>query len=301
MKKKIIISISIILLIIFFYSFSWAMDIAAGTKLWIVTWDPWFKKPMQNNPLKDKDAEFKLETTIMAGPSLTFVFKDWSISTGFNYGRFEGGMNISGEENNQDINYRILASVIRSDFDLSASYNIITRLKVFAGLKTQVYNIKTSTIYTSSTNNIVTAVAGGGMKIKSVLNGPGIGAAYIYNWSKYFIGASLAYIFLKGKYQMEENDQNRVNIQTGSTTPSDWVINVKSVGITFEPMLGFYAGEHAVLILGIRAQTLTSEMTAKEEKEKYSIYEDPDTGKPVYSSKEKDQFGGISLSLSILF
>ncbi|MBU1078307.1 MAG: hypothetical protein KKH98_13500, partial [Spirochaetes bacterium] len=66
-------------------------------------------------------------------------------------------------------------------------------------------------------------------------------------------------------------------------------------------LFGFRAGERAVLILGIRGQTLKSTMKSLKEEVDYALPMPGENNERIYESQEQDLFGGVSLSLSMIF
>jgi len=300
--RKISSIIIFVFILILFISQAGAMQVAAGTKLWLVGWDPWFKK-IYANPLPEMPTtSFKMQGTIMAGPSVSFIFGDWGVSTAFSYGRFKGEASRSGTVGNVRYVTSGLLSVTRSDFDLALSYTLMPGLRIFGGLKTQVYQIDAREVITQSTNNTIFDLRTQNMNVTSPFNGPGLGAGYTYHFGNFFIGASLAYVFLKGDYKIGSYINQTEGAVLGlSQTPSDYVIKVESVGVTFEPLFGFRAGERAVLILGIRGQTLKSTMKSLKEENDYALPMQGENGERIYESQEQDLFGGVSLSLSMIF
>ncbi len=302
--KKIIIFFLFIFIIFSLYTVQLqAIKIAGGTKLWYVDWDPFFKIPLtQTHEMINPKVDFNLEPTIMAGPTFSIIQGDFSLSGAISYGIFIGESKKQGirRENSTDIivTQYDKFTVQRYDVDVSLAYRVIGQLRVFAGYKYQGFTTEINGLYTENTNNIYTKIHSSKMKIKAPIHGPGVGLGYTHSIRRFFIGANIAGVFLKGTYEPEESSESQVGEKISkSNMPEDWGMKLSSIGITLEPFIGLRAGERAIMLLGVRYQSLNNKLKSKTAN--VPLWDE--NSQDVFEKETTDTFIGVSLSISLIF
>lgn len=301
--RKLSVILILILIVSFFPVSSRAVEIAAGTKLWYVDWDPFFKEPMVSSvgKLKDAKVSFDMEPTFMAGPVISLILGHIGISASFTYGNFKGKVDTEGDiGNGLELKTQNNFVASRYDVDLSLSYRIISQLKAFIGYKYQVFTLESTVIggaYNDDDKYVNTQAQY--MSIKAPLSGPGFGIGYTHNLGVFFIGGSVAGVIVSGEYNPEASSRYQVDGDVDDQMLRDgWGMNYSSTGITLEPFIGLQAGERAVMLLGFRYQTMTGTLKAKDGKE---LWTDENGDEVIEVSDAKDTFIGGSISISLIF
>lgn len=140
MKKIIPIILSIILLYLITDN-ALAGTLSAGGYASYSWWDPIYEESitLENHPLTaNNDVSFELKPQFMYGPVLAYVMDDWAFGALFLAGQYfveaEGFIGTGPV-----YYYRSSPDIWRYDLDLSASYDLLSFMKVFMGFKYQHY------------------------------------------------------------------------------------------------------------------------------------------------------------------
>ncbi|MBN1899558.1 MAG: hypothetical protein JW827_12340 [Spirochaetes bacterium] len=306
MKRILFTLIFFILSLSLFIDQSHAVQLAVGTKVWVVDWDPWFDKAIMgpHNTHQNLSQDFYSGMFVMGGLNFSLVQGNFGLSAGAYYGgnalgKYTSSYNMNSGNKIYHIDEKGSFSASRWDFDAALSYRIISQFKVFAGYKGQRYEMMGTRLsgLTEVTSNVYET--GGGNQYTSVgfISGPGIGAGYTYDMGPFLIGATLSVAFLTGDYTLPEFWDPNPN----SSLPSDYGMNLKATAINGEPFIGFKAGDRALFLVGFRYQTFNTEVESKKpDNPNYSLGSEPD-GTPIYKLKKPDTFWGLSFTYSILF
>ncbi|MBN1897864.1 MAG: hypothetical protein JW827_03720 [Spirochaetes bacterium] len=300
MKKFLLLN----LLLMFFIASSLnAQNVAVGTKMWYVNWDPFFKDLLTDklNP-STYYTFFEIDPAIMSGPTFSILYMDFGLSAALFYGHFKAEGNnweTRNPANDENAYKSETINIDRYDIDISLSYRLVSQLKIFVGYKSQLANIETRqfTVVTR-TNMIYNIEEAESTEMPADVRGPGFGAGYSFNTGIFTFGANISYVILSGTYgpmkRTDYEEQKPMFYQAGDQGK----LELNQNGYTIEPFVGIIAGNNAILLLGFRYQYLDSTMRFSDEGGDFG---QDAQGNKIREKDFVDIFTGLSFSMSIVF
>lgn len=285
-----------------------ALSIAAGAKLWYVSWDPFFKDLITEKAFGDSyvDSTFEMGPTLMAGPHISLLFGKVSLAGALTYGKFDCYVKSEADYGGETKTYKTMVMAMsRTDIDLSLAYSLLGPLKIFGGYKLQIMSVDQLTIRAQTADNkiIDSLTADDLSNMEAYANGPAFGAGFSINVSDFFLGANASYIYLTGIYgPMKSLFYGAGDDVTPSVNESDiFKFEITSNGVTFEPFIGMKAGEKAIMLIGLRYQYLKNRLKMVSEDDEKQNFGRDDNDDPITEKDTEDTFIGASLSISLIF